>query len=96
MLSLQEHFCTPRLSRSLCSILKNKWKGPRRLFRLGFSCAEHFALVALSTSLLLGMLQVSITQLRDSLVLDRLPHALGKLLFGCCVLRFIAECWGSV
>lgn len=42
------------------------------------------------------MLQVPTAQLGDSLVLDRMPHALGKLLFGCCVLMFAAELWGGV
>ena len=93
--SLQEHFRIPRLSRSLCSILENKWKGPRRLSNLRFCCAECFGLAGLIT-LLLGMLQVPIAQLGDSLVLDRMPHALGKLLFRCCVLMFAAECWGGV
>lgn len=95
MFSLQEHFYTPKLSHSLCSILENKWKVPRRLFSLGFCYAEHFAVAGLSTSLLLGMLQVPITQLGYSLVLDRMPHALGKLLCGC-VLMFTAEFWGGV
>lgn len=64
--SLQEHFSTPRLSHSLCGILENKLKGPRRLFTLGFCCAEHFALAGLITFLLLGVIQVPIAQLGDS------------------------------
>lgn len=54
--SLQEHFCTPRLSCSPCSILENKRKGLRMLFSLSFCCAQHLALAGLATSLLLGML----------------------------------------
>lgn len=93
---MQEHFCTPGLSHSLCSILENKWKGPRRLFNLSFCCAEHFAHAALTTSLMLGLLQAPTTQLECSLVLDRMLHTLEKLLFGCCLLMFTAECWGRM
>lgn len=62
-----------------------------RLFSLGFCCAEHFTLAELTTSPLLGVLQVPITQ-----VWFWMPQALGKLLFVCCVLMFAAECRGGV
>lgn len=85
--SLQERFCTLRLSSSLCSILG---KGPVRLLSLGFCCAKNLIPAGLITSLLL---QEPPAPLRDCLVLDRMPHALGKLLSGCRVFGFAAECW---